>query len=270
MAISSNSLFHVTSSFDNLVGILKEGFRANYCYETFSYNWLEEDVTAPDSKGTQGIYVPMVSFSDIPLREIKAHFKKYKATCAIGLSKDWGIQKGLNPILYTQEQSKLTESLIRFMFDNFEQTPSDFNIPANETYRLFRYILNHTKNYKGIIRKGKLEPDNLAYDEKEWRYIPTDEQLKAVGITKDLLDNLESVGDAISSDPFNMENVKYQREVVQQIRLNFAPEDVRYLIVDNKKNIKKLVELLRNKFGEKAGRLIPTVFTLEQVFEDFN
>jgi len=270
MAISSNTLFHVTKTLTNLKGILKEGFKVNYCYETLSMNWLVEKNANAKSKSTQGIYVPMVSFSDIPLSKIKNHFNKYESKFAIGLSKKWGINKGLNPILYTHENSQLTKYIINFMYENFKQFSPNFGKEnTDKLYRMFNYILSYTKNYKGIIKHGKIEPNNFAYDEKEWRYIPTDEDLLKIGINKDLIDTLDTTKSEDVFDVFDTNLNKYLREQIQKIKLSFLPNDIKYIIINKKSDAKELIEFILNNFKNDADKLIASIFTLKQIFKDF-
>ena len=270
MAVSSNTLFHVTKSFGDLKSILNEGFRVHYCRETFSMNWIEEKITSPDSEANQNVFVPMVSFSDIPLSQIKNHFDKYESKFAIGLTKEWGIAKGLNPILYTVENSSLTKDIITFMLENFKNFSPEFGQKnGNELYRMFRYILSYTKNYKGVIKQGKLDSENLAYNEKEWRYIPTDKELIKIGITKDLLDLLDTIDNDATTDVFNLDKATYQKDRIKDIKLTFNPEEIKYIIIEQQSDAKKLIEFLIERFGSKSDRLIASIFTMKQIFEDF-
>ncbi len=273
MAISSNTLFHVTNSLEKLYNILREqAFRVHYCRETFSSDIILEEITDYESKGTMGGYIPMVSFCDIPLSDIKPHFEKYQGVCAIGMSKEWGQTKGLNPVLYTQKDSILTKYLIEFWQSNFDNFSTHFDKNPDNLYRLFRYIISHTKNYKGVIRDGKIEIDNIPYDEKEWRYIPTDKQLLEVGITHDLLDKLDTIGENKKTieEIFNTKNDIYITDQVQKIKLRFEAKDIKYIIVEDKKNIKKMVNFLNDKFKEDAPELIAGIFTKNQIFKELS
>jgi len=258
MAISANVLFHVTPSLENLKNILSEGFRVHYCKETFSSDWIIAQNAEQDSQNAEGNYVPMVSFSDIPLSEIKAHFDKYKSKYAIGLSKEWAISTGLNPVLYTHHQSQLTKELINFLREDFKTFHSQFDVQnTNKLYRMFRYILSHTKNYEGIIKNDRIEENNLAYNEREWRYVPGDRDLAKIGIKKDMLDILDRCGD------------KLMTELIQDIKLTFSPTDIRYLIIENKNEIKALSEFITGKFPNEKNILLTRIFTLEQIINDF-
>ena len=93
VALSSNSIIHFTKTKESLKGILENNFKLSFCKETFH---LGNDVSR--------IYVPMVSFCDIPLSEVKNHIEKYGAY-GIGLTREWAIKQGLNPVLYLEKES---------------------------------------------------------------------------------------------------------------------------------------------------------------------
>ncbi len=273
MAVSSNTLFHVTNKKENLYNILREqAFRVHYCLETFSMNFISETTTTPDSKGTMGRYIPMVSFCDIPLRDIKPHFEKYHGVGAIGLSKEWGIEKGLNTVLYTHHKSKLTEKLIQFFLNNFEQYSTDFGKKTtDELYRSFWYVLCHTKNYKGIIKTSHVDHNNLAYDEKEWRFVPTDQELLDFGIKHDLFDESDPVDDDTVTNPLDVD--KYYEKIinrVQRIPLEFTPNDIKYIIVESGNDVREMIKFLQDKFKDDAEKLIANIFTKEQIFNDLS
>ena len=83
MPLSSNSIFHFTKEKASLKGILEDNFKIHY---------RGESVTLGDQRRV--FYVPMVSFCDIPLSEIKKHIANYGAY-GIGLTKEWAMRNGL-------------------------------------------------------------------------------------------------------------------------------------------------------------------------------
>lgn len=88
MGLSSNSIIHFTNSSEALKGILRNNFRITYCKETIQLD-----------KQTVTFHVPMVSFCDIPLFEIKNHIDSY-GNYGLGLTKEWAIKNKLNPVIY--------------------------------------------------------------------------------------------------------------------------------------------------------------------------
>lgn len=105
MAISANSIIHYTSTFDILCKILEEGFKIKYCKEDLHLNKIGDGSSAAH---------PMVSFCDIPLTETSRHFESY-GHYGVGLSKEWAIDNGINPVLYIEERSSLAKSLSRII-----------------------------------------------------------------------------------------------------------------------------------------------------------
>ncbi len=82
MALSSNSLIHLTQKKEALIGILENNFKIKYCYEIIN-----------TSSGKINAAFPMVSFCDIPLSQIKEHINKY-GSYGIGLKKNGRIKMG--------------------------------------------------------------------------------------------------------------------------------------------------------------------------------
>ena len=103
MPISSNTLFHFTRSAEALVGILKHEFTPHYCLEDYSVL----PAAAPESPN---IAIPMVCFCDIPLSQISEHLAKY-GDFGIGLSKNWGMKKGVSPVLYAYPGSSTAAAI---------------------------------------------------------------------------------------------------------------------------------------------------------------
>lgn len=105
MAISSNSIIHYTDSLENIESILSEGFRIKYCAERL-FGETTNSYAAH----------PMVSFCDIPLSQSHKHFKSY-GNYGIGLSKEWAKEKGINPVLYIDENSSISKTFGKFLIE---------------------------------------------------------------------------------------------------------------------------------------------------------
>ena len=61
----------------------------------------------------------MVSFSDLRLSELKDNIGTY-GKFGIGLTKDWSVQNGLNPVMYASHKSLFTENFIKATEDFFK------------------------------------------------------------------------------------------------------------------------------------------------------
>lgn len=108
--ISSDTLFHFTSSRDNLIRILTNEFKVGLSVESFAHirQYRPADEVTPEAA------FPMVCFCDIPLSQVGAHMKHY-GQYGLGLTKDWGVSKGITPILYTHTNSAGPKTVARLV-----------------------------------------------------------------------------------------------------------------------------------------------------------
>jgi len=156
--LSPDSLFHFTPSLENLLGILDNTFYPRYCYEEF-------DLIDNDAQHFREDATPMVCFCDIPLSQLMSHINTY-GEYGLGMSKEWGIREGLNPVIYFNRNSYLAKQLS--VLTNAHIWGSD------PTSNAFGEVMLSIKPYEGTLhRGGHVVKDNVRfYDEHEWRYIP--------------------------------------------------------------------------------------------------
>jgi len=158
-------LFHFTTK-DGFFNILKDTFKVSYASEQI----------CGDEKSTEFL-VPMVSFCDLKLSEVKGHMKKY-GKFGIGLSKEWANREGLNPVFYVNKDSHFTSNLINTiekLSNHISSTnDNDEDKSISEEYMDIFNISRYIKNYQGILtRKNKpIVNDYRFADEREWRYVP--------------------------------------------------------------------------------------------------
>lgn len=165
MSLHPEILFHFTSK-EGLFGILEHNFVVSYSRETII------------GKNKQiGFAVPMVSFCDLRLSELKEHMSKYKGY-GLGLSKTWAKKRNLNPVFYVSKSCSFTGNFISAVeqlhahLDSIQDC-QQFNA-ASAAYidilNAYRYI----KNYQAdLVRNGKKTVPNYRFaDEREWRYVP--------------------------------------------------------------------------------------------------
>lgn len=250
MPLSSNSLMHFTQEKDHLKSILSETFRIRYCKEVIEFG---------GRRGTITVFVPMVSFCDIPLSQIKNHISSY-GEYGIGMSKKWAIANQLNPVLYFQRNSLLSESYKKAFYDFVidDKTEQD-GFPEEE--KALTDILRYIKNYEGdLIRKGKTHRNYRFSDEREWRYVPSykeDIDMFLLESNTESADAIKAAGNARLSDR----------------RLKFGPDDIRYIIVKDDEDIEEFIEHLQSVKGPNFERrivekLTTRIFTSKQIKED--
>ena len=103
MTLNSESLFHFTSSRENIESILKDGFFwPIYCAE----------VDKEYKDHLHACAFPMVCFCDIPLSQIEEHTNDY-GNYAIAMSKEWAKKRGVSPVTYYAGSESLAIKLLR-------------------------------------------------------------------------------------------------------------------------------------------------------------
>jgi hypothetical protein len=244
MALTPSTLFHFTSKV-GLKGILKENFKLKYCREKV----LMEDEFS--------IGVPMVSFCDIKISELKEHIGKY-GNYGIGLSKIWAIKQGLNPVIYLNKESHYTKSLIKNIFDFIKDDKIDYD----KSYTMID-TLRYIKSYEGLLVRVEDEIENYRFaDEREWRYVP---QLSSIKKCDDYLLEYEINDETISAK---------KNRILGKVKLHFDVNDILYLIVKEEKEIEEIIKYIRSvksiKYSlQEVERLMTRIISCERIFNDF-
>lgn len=250
MPLSANTLIHFTTTKDNLRKILEENFRVYNCRETVFLGGKCSE-----------FYVPMVSFCDIPLSEVKDHIAKY-GSYGIGMTKEWGTRRGLNPVLYVAKTSMLSESYRKAWrhFTKADQEDAGDIDDWSYEQRALADVLRYIKNYESdLTRKGTTTPNYRFSDEREWRYVPAfTEQCEML------------MGTSYYEDPDNKRDAD---EKLEPFRLEFEPNDIKYIIISNDSEIGEFIEHLRRAKGKTYSlhdieRLTTRILTVEQIMSD--
>jgi len=255
MALSSNTLTHFTSKKEALFGILEGHFKIYFCKE----------VIRSVKNKRWSFYSPMVSFCDIPMSEIKDHIKKY-GSYGIGLTKEWAMRNGLNPVIYVAHNSALSESyraamqyLLRESDDAAEDVPEEVGDNEYMAQVALADVLRYMKNYEGPLeRKGQKNPNYRFSDEREWRYVPP------------YSDEIEML---VTMSVFE-ENKEVYEDKYGNCKLEFAPNDIKYIIIKNDSEIHEVLDHLRRVVGKKhthedVERLTTRILTTDQIEGDF-
>lgn len=149
----------------------------------------------------------------------------------------------------------MNEILIKEKIENL-------NDRNNSDYKLIQEFLRYTKNVEGkLIRGGEeVQKKYIYFDEREWRYCPTNSEL---GV------NLPHIIHQIN---FYQENKKIINESASNIKLNFNLNDISYIIVQNEEDIITLINNLKNlNFlnNENATVFSSRIITTKQIKNDF-
>jgi hypothetical protein len=250
MPLSSNSIIHLTQSLDALKGIIENSFKIKYCKESIN---LSESCT--------DLMIPMVSFCDIPLSEIKDHINKY-GNYGIGFTKEWAQRHGLNPVLYLDDNSNLSKSFEIALDSHVMDHDKDFDeleITQQCILDIFRYI----KNYQGnLVRKTETKERYRFSDEREWRFVPTAELHADMALST-----------AYFEDKRNLKNVTKIKSSLDELKLTFEPNDIKYIIIKDDSEISEVLDFLKRVKGKEYSyhdieRLMTRILTTEQIQSD--
>ena len=254
MPLSSQTLFHFTSEFKYLKSIIEGKFYPRISLEAVP----SIDRKTKERKGIHAAY-PMVCFCDIPLSQVKNHIEFY-GDYGIGLTKEWGKNQGLNPIIYLDKDSKLIDHFVHLASEIFKP-----EYKGKEEYiklkRNFHEINRFLKPYSGpnIDRnnESKIE-EYIFYDEKEWRYVPDgflyDEEYY------------------IKKDQF--EDKRYVSSLNKELEvkaLPFKAKDISYIIVNHDHEIGKMIDFIeKSEYPARSVKmLISKIQTKQQIMNDF-
>jgi hypothetical protein len=246
MPISTNSIIHYTDTFDKLEHILKEGLCIKYC---------AEKLTIHGGLGSQAAH-PMVSFCDIPLSQSYKHFDAY-GKYGIGLTKLWANKMGINPVLYMESKSSISKTLGSLLAD---RRKTGTNLSGLQKSNILK-IKCFTKNYSGHLRRKNIDNKNYRfYDEREWRLVPES-------------DNLNGAAFSINLKDYENDKDKYNSRI-GDIRFQFAPADISYIIVDKTFEIPKIINVLRSDYAVKCTAqeldiLFSKIASTDQILSDY-
>jgi hypothetical protein len=247
-------LFHFTTK-DGLLSILENNFNLSYAREKI------QGITTIRELG-----VPMVSFCDLKLSELKLHMSKY-GYYGIGLTKEWANRMGLNPVMYLSRYCEFADNFnnalyrVYPMLSSLKKNNSIEKISQKELQILDAY--RYMKNYEGeLIRDGKIIEKNFRFaDEREWRYVPSlnDQGIQDPFVAKSNIDT------KAKKDAYNNK--------IKGVRLTFKPDDIKYLIVKNESEIIEIINhidsvKLMNNSPDDLKRLSSRILTAEQIKND--
>lgn len=297
--LSANTLFHFTPR-EFLLDKFENGFVPRYNtefdpeldpgYFNSSYNLREVNLSTNEQKDLShelyhATYIAMVCFCDIPLSSLAHHMGVYSGY-GVGLRKEWGIESGLNPVMYINGKSnffKTFSGLLNIMGFNsvllkeFFLDKDKLEKIKTEGLHMFvgpvqTHLLHWNSIHENIVKqlkpyvcggkyRGRFE-NYSYYDEKEWRYVPwmaPNDPVRPV-----IMKNLTK----LEIDELN--------KSIKTHSLKFKPKDVKYIIIENDDDVDFLAEGLlkiKDKTGiyseEDINLLLTKIVTKKQISEDF-
>jgi len=252
MAISSNSVFHFTAKLETLRLIISEGFKVKYCRESI-FSTRRNRETA--------FYAPMVCFCDIPLSQVKNHLESY-GYYGIGMTKEWAEKKGLNPVLYLEKHSMVTENILNGLLDLVGDVLIS-EIPKSSAKEKIADLYRYIKNFEGELRRNgkQADPTYRFSNEREWRYVPD-------------FNECEMVIYPLWADTVDTLNNK-MRQSFADFRLTFEPNDISYIIIVDDNEIDGVIDWISKEYSSKGAheqdikKLFTRIVTSKQIERDF-
>lgn len=259
MGLSANTLFHFTS-FENLKNILRTGFYPRCSVELLEFVWK----TIP-------VGVPMVSFCDIKLTQLKEHMNVYDYY-GIGLSKKWGAEVGINPVFYIERNSKAFMNLLEH-----SQLYLNSVVSEKSALKLSSFQKKTFENLLDMVVYCKINqskrwdksnhsfsgPDVNFYDEREWRFYPGTPRSADPNYL--ILPFVPRMKKETFLDALNTRN-----SILEKSPLLYDSDAIKYIIVKERSE----VELLRNYIFTISNlkgtyfNLISKIKTVEELDED--
>lgn len=227
------------------------GFYVQYSEEHF------ETILGKGSKFNE-VYIPMISFCDLTIMQLSResdHLENF-GQYGIGLTKDWGINKRVSPVIYAHEKSQPTAQL--YNLNLYMGRLSKFIKLADVKKELIDFF-KFVKPYKGRWHRGKLigekKDDIIYYHEREWRYCPLLSDYKV--LLRKTADHLKQ------KEVFNEE---LKKELIP-----FTPDDIKFIVVHKKNEYNEWVEFIRSTTlkEEDKNLLISKIISIEAIDEDF-
>lgn len=259
MSISSNTLFHFVSERKYLEAILNKDFYPRYCLENFGFNFLH----------FKKAYILMKCFCDIPLSQIMNHTRIY-GNYGIGFSKEWGIKRHINPILYLSKDSNIYNTLnstARKRLDDATRLYNAHKISKDQYHNdVFEAlsIIAYIKPISGRMPRGNTYLNNVNfYNEREWRYVPLEftnpegknQENHIFLLTSELADEKESI----------------HKIVQKNMQIDFQAKDVKYIFVKDENDracIYDLIAQSKHYTEDEKKSLISKMLTIKQIEKD--
>lgn len=275
--IKSNSLFHFTPKEEYLLDILENGFWPRYCFEDIEWlipkdlknelkkqeedNFWETLTKELIKHNISSIAYPMSCFCDIPLSKITAHTDFY-GSFGLGMKKEWGIRKGLNPIFYLSDNSIIPNLIRNFILKNIPADAINLlfsnELSPNTTLQLMKFL----KPLRGRMKVNGKEVTKNFDEECEWRYTPTSDENSPF---QNFLPNIfsRSNEDLLNSNAITKKNASLKFES-SDIKYIFVPEDSHIPVIINKIN-----EIFKGNPENERLILLSKVISLDTIKKDF-
>lgn len=224
---SANVLFKFMGKLEYLKDILNnKAIMPRYYEEKLDYLGIEN---------LEKLAFPMSCFCDIHLKKLEAHMDKY-GYFGIGLNKEWGIKKGIQPIHYINRYSNLIKDFSH-VFSIALKEDIESEDDTNGIYK--NYLLSHLffmKPVDGEMLRDDIYQHRNFHDEKEWRYIPDFSRVETE--LPQVINGIEQ----LHQKAYNTysDGIRHNKE----LWLDFQLDDIKYILVKDQSDRTALIKFI--------------------------
>ena len=170
----------------------------------------------------------------------------------IAFSKQWGIEKGIQPLQYVNKDSILCKDFSKAFRHAIS---ADYEDPTHNYMQTHMYYM---KPIQGMMPRNGEDLNKNFTDEQEWRYIPN---VSEIGLPQAIIDD----------DMAGLENCNDTIVDHDVCWLKFTPNDIKYIIVQTNDEFEKLCNLIDDAaFAPDVKRkLFSRIIVWEESKEDF-
>lgn len=249
---SANVLFKFFDDITYLKDVIKHSaIFPRYCEEITDYMRIEN---------IESISFLMSCFCDIPLSKLSTHMEFY-GKYGIGLDKEWGIEKGIQPIQYINSNSELIKSFKDVLLKSFEKDEKERQAVSEYNNYILTNLL-FMKPLEGIMFRNGENVKRNFHDEREWRYVPD-------------VNNCDTELPLIIEKEYDIDQSRkmYSNGVMEceDLWLKFKYNNVKYLIVKNYKERNELIKFIKNNTAESENEkfiLSSKILVFDELKED--
>jgi hypothetical protein len=231
----TNILFHSILEYENLLKIIdNKGFKASYADEK-----IEE----------LNVKLLMISFSNVALFESRTQINY--GDFALGLTREWGQESGLEPVIYTYANSVIGKSFMETMtlagrkvvrMELLEKNEvnssitSDFSSVLDNSINMLMYL-------KSIKVKDKKGNEFIAYNDREWRFVHKHGNVNPMIFETNFLTE--------KPNPIYEKAKSYDKPYTNEVVLPFELSDLKYIVAQKKEQKKEIFDKLCASFGKE-------------------
>lgn len=235
--LSSDTLFTFTSKIEYLISMLENGIYPRYIFERI-----------PILNKTWYYTVAAKCFCDIPLGKIKSHLNWF-GNYGLGIKKQYLRENGATPVMYIHSKSHwIIDALTKGGIQNLQSYPV---LPFLKRHFGLDYKLNDDSTSDQKYR--------IFYDEREWRYIPKNNDLETSGDNLLIKDGIEMIRQKNIKTPYSKASIP----------LN--PKDIEYIIINSFKEFKELKTRLREIYSmnDDYELMLSKILIADRIIRDF-